>query len=264
MPTTQVGSHTVAYDDCGAGHPLLLITGLGGTRFGWWKQFEPFSRTFRVLNMDNRDAGDSALGTGPYTIADMAGDVAGVIRNLNLGPTYVAGISMGGFISLELAIRYPDLVEKLILIATSAGGKTHVNPSLEMRLLLLNTEKDVEKRVRNVYPKIAAPGYMKAHPEDLDHIIQVAKSKPMSPASYKRQLDAVMKHDAAQRLDQIIAPTLVVHGECDPLVPYANGKYLAAHIQGARFSSYPGVGHLVTIESPERFNREVLQFLAEG
>ncbi|MBI4785583.1 MAG: alpha/beta hydrolase [Chloroflexi bacterium] len=264
MQTTQVGSHTVAYDDCGAGHPLLLITGLGGTRFGWWKQIEPFSRIFRVIAMDNRDAGDSAPGTGPYTIADMAGDAAGLIKNLNLGPTFVAGISMGGFISLELAIRYPELVEKLILISTSAGGKMHVNPSLRMRLLLTSREKDIEKRVRNVYPKIAAPGYLKAHPEDLGHIIQTAKSKPISGDAYQRQLGAVIKHDAAPRLDRITAPTLVIHGECDPLVPYANGKYLAAHIKGARFSSYPGVGHLLPIEAPERFNREVVDFLAEG
>ncbi|MBI3734056.1 MAG: alpha/beta fold hydrolase, partial [Chloroflexi bacterium] len=120
MPTTQVGAHIAYYDEYGRGHPLLLISGLGGTRFGWWKQVEPLSRAYHVINMDNRDAGDSAPGAGMYTIADMAADSAGVIRNLNLGLTHVMGISMGGFISLELAIRYPELVDKLTLVATSA------------------------------------------------------------------------------------------------------------------------------------------------
>ncbi len=263
MPTVQLGSHTVYYDDCGKGHPLLLITGLASTRHGWWKQVGPFSEKFRVINMDNRDAGDSALGTGPYSIVDMANDAVGLIKHLNLGPTHVVGISMGGFVSIEMAIRYPELVDKLVLTATSAGGKSHVNPSLSIQLLLVDREKDVEKRVRKVYPRFTGPGYMKAHPEDLERIVEIAKARPMSPDSYKRQLDAVMKHDAANRLDAISKPTLVIHGDKDPLVPYKNGQYLAAHINGARLVTLPGVGHLVTVEAPERFNREVVEFLSQ-
>jgi 3-oxoadipate enol-lactonase len=262
MPTTQVGSHTVYYDECGAGHPLLLLTGLGSTRFGWWKQIEPFSHRFRVINMDNRDAGDSALGTGPYTIADMAEDSAGVIQNLKLGPTHVVGISMGGFISLELAIRHPELVEKLVLVSTSAGGATNVNPQPAIAALLMRTgDEDIETRTRQTFTLIAGKDYMASHPEDLDEIVKHTKAKPMSLESYQRQLGAVMKHNAADRLDKITAPTLVIHGDYDPLVPYANGKYLAEHIKGARLSTYPGVGHLTPVEAPERFNREVLEFL---
>jgi 3-oxoadipate enol-lactonase len=77
---------------------LLLIPGLGATRFSWWKQIEPLSQASRVISIDNRDAGDSALGIGPYTIADMAEDAAGVLHELKLGPAYVIGWSMGGFI----------------------------------------------------------------------------------------------------------------------------------------------------------------------
>jgi hypothetical protein len=122
MATTQVGSHTVYYDEFGAGHPLIFISGLGSTRLAWWKQIEPFAKKLRVINLDNRDAGDSALGTGPYTIADMAEDVAGVIKNLNLGHTHIVGISMGGMIAQELAIRHSELVDKLVLVATTAAA----------------------------------------------------------------------------------------------------------------------------------------------
>jgi pimeloyl-ACP methyl ester carboxylesterase len=86
----------------------------------------------------------------------------------------------------------------------------------------------------------------------------------MSFESYQRQLGACMDHfsqGVAERLGQITAPTLVIHGDYDPLIPYKNGKYLAAHIQGARLSTYPGVGHLPPIEASERFNREVIEFL---
>src|SRR5438105_6125678 len=107
-----VGAHTVHYDEYGSGHPLLLLNGLGASRLGWWKQIEPLSRRYRVVNMDNRDAGDSAPGTGPYSVAELADDAAGVITHLGLGPADVMGISMGGFIAQELALRHPALVAR--------------------------------------------------------------------------------------------------------------------------------------------------------
>jgi 3-oxoadipate enol-lactonase len=264
MPTTQVGSQTVYYDEHGEGHPLLLIPGLGATRFSWWKQIEPLSRKLRVINIDNRDAGDSALGRGPYTIADMADDAAGVLQNLHLGPAYVMGWSMGGFIALELAVRHTALVEKLILVATSAGGPTAVLAAPEIgALLLLKEGEDIETRVRRTFPLLAGQGYMLAHPEDLDQLVRNAQAKPMALEAYQRQLSAIMTwRGVSDRLAQgFAAPTLVIHGDADPLVPYANGQHLATHIPSAKLSTYPGVGHLVPIEAAERFNREVLEFL---
>jgi len=265
MSTTQVGSHTVYYDEFGAGHPLIFISGLGGTRLSWWKQIDPFAKKFRVLNLDNRDAGDSALGTAPYTIADMADDVAGVIKKLNLGRAHIVGISMGGMIAQELAIRHSELVDKLVLVGTTAGGPTGVNAKPEIAALLMRTEGDVETRVRRTFTTIAGEGHMAKHPEDLDEIVKNSLAKPMSLESYQRQLGACMVHfqkGTADRLAQITAPTLVVHGDCDPLIPYPNGKYLAEHIKGARLVTFPGVGHISMIEAPERFNREVIEFLS--
>jgi pimeloyl-ACP methyl ester carboxylesterase len=262
MPTTQVGSQTIYYDDLGAGHPLVLLTGGGASRLNWWKQINPFAAKYRVINMDNRDAGDSALATGPYTIADMAEDTAGVIKNLELGPSHLVGISMGGFISMELAIHHPELVEKLVLVSTGAGGAVRVQAQPEMLTLLMWNEKDeFETRTRRVYTAFAAKGYMAAHPEDLDRVAKDAMAKPMSPESFQRQLGAVIAHDASDRLDKITAPTLIIHGQDDPLMPYANGQYLAEHIRGARHSTFPGVGHFPPLEATERFNREVIEFL---
>ena len=265
MPTTLVGSHTVYYDEFGAGHPLILISGLGSTRLGWWKQIKPFAEKFRVINLDNRDAGDSALGMSPYTIADMADDVAGVIKNLHLGRTHIVGISMGGMITQELALRHPGLVAKLVLVGTTAGGPTGVNAKPEVAALLMRSGgEDIETRVRRTFTVIAGEGYMANHPEDLDQIVKFALAKPMSLESYQRQLGACLLHfskGTAERLAQITVPTLVVHGDTDPLIPYPNGKFLAEHIKGARLITFPGVGHLSIIESPEQFNREVIEFL---
>jgi pimeloyl-ACP methyl ester carboxylesterase len=263
MPTVQVESLRIYFDEHGEGHPLLLITGLGSSRFGWWKQIEPLSSKFRVINTDNRDAGESDRAAAPYTIADMAKDAAGLIQSLNCRPVHVMGWSMGGFIALELVLNFPGLVDKLILAATSAGGLAFVPPSPEMGALVLpRPSENIEKRVRRIYPLIAAPGYMRSHPDDLDQIARYAKSNLMTLASYQRQLGAVMNWEGAGfRLNHIAAQTLVVHGEADPLVPYQNGKYLCTHIRGAKLLTYPYVGHLIPIEASERFNRDVMEFL---
>ena len=263
MPTTRVGPQTIYHDEHGTGHPLLLIPGLGSTRLSWWKQIEPLAQKSLVIGLDNRDTGDSAPGCGPYTIADLADDAARVIQNLNLGPMFVMGWSMGGFIAQELVLRHPELVEKLILVATSAGGPTAVLAAPEIGALLMrNSSEDIETRIRRTSPLLAGQGYMLAHPEDLDQLVLQTQAKPMALDSYQRQLGAVMTWGgASDRLGQFAVPTLVIHGDADPLVPYANGQYLAAQIPNAKLSTYPGVGHLVPIEAAERFNREVIEFL---
>ncbi len=263
MPITQVGAHRVYYDEYGEGRPLVLIPGLSNSRLVWWKQIEPLSKKYHVINMDNRDAGDSALGTGPYGVPDMADDVAGLIRNLNLGPAYVMGWSMGGFISQELTLRHPDLVERLILVATTAGGPDFIRASPEIEALLMPTgNEDLETRLRRIYPFFAAHGYMDSHPEDLNQIVSRETSKPMSMESYQRQLAAVMTwQGVGDRLKNIRVPVLVVHGDADPLIPYGNGQFLGQQIKTARLLTYPSIGHLPPIEAPERLNADVIEFL---
>jgi pimeloyl-ACP methyl ester carboxylesterase len=263
MPTIQAGPQRIYYDEYGTGHPLLLIPGLSNSRLIWWKQIEPLSKKYRVISMDNRDAGDSALGTGPYTIPDMADDAAGLIQSLHLNTTYVVGWSMGGFISLELTLRHPGLVKKLILVSTSAGGPTHVPPTPEiLNLLKPIPNEGMEESIRRIFPSLTAPGYMQSHPEDLNQLVRNAKTKPMRLESYQRQLSAVIAWEGvSHRLNQITAPVLVLHGDADPLIPYANGQHLSTHIQGAKFLTYTLVGHLPPIEAPERFNGDVTDFL---
>jgi pimeloyl-ACP methyl ester carboxylesterase len=264
MPSTHVGSLTIYYEEHGSGHPVLLIPGLSNSRLIWWKQTGDFSKKYRVIEMDNRDAGDSSLGAGPYSIGDMADDAAGLIRNLNLGPMRVIGWSMGGFISLELTVRYPELVKKLILVSTSAGGSGQAPPSPEIQASLMPSgHEDIETRVRRIYPLLAGPGYMDSHPEDMDQIVEYEKAKRMTLKSYERQLQAVMNwRGVGRRLSDVSAPVLVIHGDADALVPHGNGQFLSAHIAGARLIIYDQVGHLPPIETPERFNRDAMEFLA--
>jgi 3-oxoadipate enol-lactonase len=263
MPVVPVGSHSVYYEEYGAGHPLVLIAGLSHSRLVWWKQIEQLSSRYRVITPDNRDAGDSAPGKGLYSIADMASDMKGLIQHLDLGPVYLMGWSMGGFISQEISLRYPGTVEKLVLVATSAGGHTHTPPTSEIAAAILPREhENIEALLRRINPILAGPGYMDSHPEDLKQMISQGLAKPMSSKSFQRQYAAIASwKGASDRLDQITIPTLVVHGVTDPLVPYPNGRYLAEHIKGAKFLTYPNVGHLLPVEATARFNRDVMEFL---
>jgi 3-oxoadipate enol-lactonase len=265
MPAIEVGSQRLWYDERGHGQPLILIPGLGASRLSWAGQVEGLSQHFRVLTIDNRDAGDSALAAGQYTIADLADDVARLVTQLQLSQVNVMGWSMGGAIAQEVIDRHPAIVSRLALIATTAGGRAHVPPAPSIGALLMRSDTEsVEARVRRTYPHLTAPGYMEAHPADLDFIVYAQQIKEMSTASYRRQLTAMLGWPGlGDRLSRIAVPTLIIHGNQDPLIPYPNGQYLAAHIRGAELLTYDGVGHLPPIEAKDRFRDDVVAFFAE-
>jgi pimeloyl-ACP methyl ester carboxylesterase len=262
-----VGDRKLAYNEVSPPAPkgtILLLTGLAAKRYGWYHQLDEFGRYYRTIALDHRDISDSDEVTEAYTIADLADDAAAAMKALGVRRTHVIGISLGGFVTLQFALRHPELVDKLVLVSTSAGGSTHVPPGPEMISMLTSRgeeEIEVGELTRRNYTLIMAPGYAASHPEELDRIVEVARYRPLTAAAYYRQLQAALTHDAAQQLDRIQASTLVIHGDVDPLVVPANGEYLARHIKGAKHIVYHNVGHIPIIERYEQFNRDVLAFL---
>lgn len=262
-----IDGRKMAYDEVTPPEPqgtVLLLTELAAKRQGWAHQMAAFGAHYRTIAIDHRDIGDSDLAPIPYMIADQADDAAGVLRALGIERAHIVGISMGGFIALELALRHPEMVEKLVLTATSAGGKTHVpaRPAIVAQLYLPRFWRTEAGNVaKRIYAKIMAPGYCKRHPDEWEEIAAIARYRPQSRAAYQRQLQACLKHDVARRVGEIRTPTLVVHGELDPLVPFPNGIYLAEHIPGAQFVRYPDVGHIPIVERAADYNRDVLAFL---
>lgn len=262
-----VGDRKLAYNEVSPPAPkgtILLLTGLAAKRYGWYHQLDEFGRYYRTIALDHRDISDSDEVTEAYTIADLADDAAAAMKALGVRRTYVIGISLGGFVTLQFALRHPELVDKLVLVSTSAGGSTHVPPGPEMISMLTargDEEIEVGELTKGNYTLIMAPGYAASHPEELDRIVEIARYRPLTAAAYYRQLQAGLTHDVAQQLDRIQAPTLVIHGDVDPLVVPANGEYLAQHIKGAKHIVYHNVGHIPIIENYEQFNRDVLAFL---
>ena len=242
-----VGGRRLAYEEVSPPDPegtVLLLCGIGAKRQGWYKQLPVLGRRFRTLALDYRDVGDSDPAGGPYTIAEVADDVAALARELGIERASLIGISMGGFISLELALRRPELVDRLILVVTSAGGPTHVSTSPEIMRLLMPGEERVESGAgaRRVCAAVAGPGFAEREPEEIDAFVAIARHRPMTRAAYLRQLEACRAHDVADRLERIQAPTLVLHGDADPLVPIENGRLLAERIPGAEADRVPPHG----------------------
>jgi pimeloyl-ACP methyl ester carboxylesterase len=253
------------YEEKGFGQPLILLSGLGATRLFWWKQVDVLSRSLRVIAVDNRDAGDSPLSSAPYTIGDMAGDTARLIADLNRGPVHIIGISMGGFIALDLALRYPHLIARMVLVSTSAGGPAHVQAGPDLDDILTRIDGEgAEARMRRIVPFLMGHGYADLHPADVNRYVEIFIAKPMGDEPYERQMGAATdyaRRGTAEGLADITASVMVVHGTADRVIPFSNGQYLASHIRHSLFSVFRGVGHLPPIEDSDRFNREVLRFL---
>jgi pimeloyl-ACP methyl ester carboxylesterase len=268
--SVPVGGRKLAYDEARPANPddargtILLLTGLGSKRLGWARQLDVFGREYRTIALDHRDTGDSDAATEDYTVADLADDAAALLTALGIARAHVVGISLGGFAALQFALRHPNKLDKLVLVSTSAGGGAHVPASPEILALLTPAPgMEVGERAIHTYSRIMAAEYVAAHPEELERIAETARYRPMTSDAYMRQLRATLAHDVVDALHQITAPTLVIHGDVDPLIPPANGAYLATHIAGARHVVYRGVGHIPIIERADDFNRDVLDFLAE-
>jgi pimeloyl-ACP methyl ester carboxylesterase len=171
---------------------------------------------------------------------------------------------MGGFISLELALAYPAFVDRLILVVTSAGGPTHVSTTTEVMRAMMPGDEELEsgEGARRVCSLVSGPGFARRHPEAIEEFVTIAQHNPMHVEAYLRQLAACRAHDVVSGLKRIAAPSLVIHGDADPLVPVENGRHLAANIPGAELIVYEGVGHIPEVECDEQFNRDLVAFLS--
>jgi 3-oxoadipate enol-lactonase len=243
----------------GQGPVLLLINGWSASGLVWPAEWVArLERRFRVVRIDNRGTGWSRTAPAPFTIGDLAEDAAEVLRAIGAGPATVVGLSMGGMIAQDLALRHPDLVGRLILAATRPPAPDHIPappPVLERELgHLLATPRrgePLDGYFRALWEPQCGPGFAARHPERLDELIGQVIERPAPRAAVINQLRAIAAWTAAGRPAAITAPTVVVHGELDELMPVGNGMRLARLVPAARYVELPGVGHLVPLEAPD-------------
>jgi len=265
MPYTEAPGFRMKYEDRGDGFPLLLINGLGGDHTEWLLQLPEFSRHFRVIVFDNRGSGDSGSPPGPYSTAQMADDAAALLSVLGISRTHVLGFSMGGMIAQEVALLHPDRVERLVLACTSPGGEGSDRPAFETVAPIAGFPGgDPEGEFRRLIPYLYSDRYIREHPGEIDAAVRRRLARPVSIPGHASQVAAAMGHTAWDRLAGIRAPTLVIAGTGDRLVPPVNSRRIAERIPGAKLVFLDGAPHRLFAENADTFNREVLAFLRAG
>jgi 3-oxoadipate enol-lactonase len=255
------GDTELFWESAGAGEPVLLVMGLGMAATGWWRTIPVLAEELHVISFDNRGVGRSEQPRGPYTLAQMAEDAIAVLDAANVATVSVYGISMGGMIAQELALRHPERVRALVLGASTPGGTRHTLPEHEVLDFLrrrpeMPTEEGVWASVPYTYSRATRERHAARIGED---VVQRLRFPP-EPDGYRAQGGAARWHDTSGRLSAIRAPTLVLHGREDRIVPLANGRLLAESISGARLEVLEDAGHLYVTDAPEAA-RTVLRFL---
>jgi pimeloyl-ACP methyl ester carboxylesterase len=277
------GGISLCYETFGApgDPPLLLIMGLGMQMIVWSEEFceQLAGRGFQVVRFDNRDSGRSTRMQGRpptlgqllrrrirplrYTLSDMAGDAAGLLRELGLAPAHVVGASMGGMIAQALAAQHPAEVRSLVSIMSNTGDRWRGQPALGIyRYLLRRAPSDRDgfvEHMTRIFSAIGSPGF----PHDLDRVRELAGrsyDRGHDPAAAGRQLGAIVASgDRTAELRRIAAPTLVIHGAKDRMVRPSGGKATARAIPGARLMLVDGMGH----DLPEAAWPQLIDAIAE-
>jgi pimeloyl-ACP methyl ester carboxylesterase len=252
VPIARTPNVELSYERRGAGAPLLLIMGMSGTRLHWGESFLcELERSFDVIAYDHRGVGDSSRVEAPFTIAELADDAAGLLAEVGWESAHVVGISMGGMVAQELALRHPDRLRTLTLGCTYAGGASQrvTEPAVVAELMQSWRSGDREQAIRTGFAVNVSQPYA-ADPEHYAAFRRTALATPVAVAVIMEQMRAISSHDTSARLGSIAAPTLVVHGTDDRMLPAENAPWIAAAIPGARLELMEGVGHLFFWERP--------------
>jgi pimeloyl-ACP methyl ester carboxylesterase len=265
MPYAQLHGLKFYYETLGSGPPLVMIMGLGA-HAGWWEPqtIDALACEHRILIFDNRDSGRSSLAPAPYSLRDMADDTLALMHCVGMERAHVLGASMGGMIAQELVLSRPDRVDKLVLACTSPGQAfgTPPTPKAMEGLMVDRGALTPEKAIELLVGVLFSPAWVAANKARLPEAAAKLGAYPISEEGYRRQLLAISGFEAGRRLRDVQAPTLILHGTADPLVPVENAKALAELIPGAKVELFEGCAHGFLSEQPEKFTELVRGFLA--
>ena len=243
--------------------PVLLVHGLGYARWGWDGLPDLLvAAGHDVVLFDNRGIGDSAVPEGPYPAAEMAGDALAVLDDAGVERAHVVGSSLGGMIAQELALAAPERVDRLVLLSTTPGGdEAAPMPEATEQLLASMPQMEPVEALRAAISNALGPRWREERPGLVEEILRHRLRDPQDPSGWQAQAHAGTTYDGGGRLEDITAPTLVLHGDADAVVDPANGRLLAARIPDARLVELADHGHLPFWEDPERVAAVVVEFL---
>lgn len=251
----------LAHDDLGAGRPVLLVHGFPLSRRLWAPQVEELSSRWRVIAPDLRGHGASPAPGGTCTMTHHAADLIALLERAQTGPVALVGLSMGGYIAFELLRRRPDMVGALVLASTRAEADTDQGKERRRTLARMVTEAGVDAFVDEFLPGLLSETAARERPDLVAQVRQIMVET--SPAGAAGSLLGMAERPANTRmLDSIGVPTLIVAGREDRAIPLEAAETMQRAIPGATLARLGG-GHLLNLEHPAEFNRELVRFLHE-
>lgn len=263
MPIASLADTNLYYEVEGEGPRVLFISGTGDDlRSRPTPRTGVLAESFEVLCFDQRGLGQSDVPPGPYSMGQYGDDAAALLQAVGWDAAMVVGVSFGGMVAQELALRHPDQVRRLALACTSAGGVGGASYPLQ-ELLELDPNQQAARRMPLLDTRWDE-AWQAANPDMVRMITQGMGQRgwdnPETARGLRLQLEARSRHDTASRLGAIACPTLVCGGRTDGIAPPANSEFLASHIPGARLQFFDG-GHLFFMQDPTAFPA-IVEFLS--
>jgi 3-oxoadipate enol-lactonase len=263
VPKAHVNGININYEidgqDTGKG-TIVLINGLADDLLSWGFQMPALSEAgYRVLRFDNRGIGQSDRPKGPYTSKMMAADAKALVDQLGISGFHLMGVSMGGMIAQEYALAYPGDVRSVTLACTYGKADAFCQTMFAMWADIAR-KIDVPFVMRDVALWAFTGPFFEARPKDAADFAAAMAALDMSVDAYLAQLSVIQTHDASGRVGQIKAPTLVLAGAEDILIPVRLSRKLQAAIPNSQWKTVPG-GHACLWETPDPFNQAFLDFV---
>jgi pimeloyl-ACP methyl ester carboxylesterase len=240
---------------------LVLVCGLGGVQAGFALQVKSFGLTHRVLTYAHRGNGGSETVDEEVTMADYVADLVALLGHVGMSRAVFVGMSFGGKVVQELAVRHPERVVGLVLAGTGGPGALPGDPSATAALKRAGslTEDDW---LTQIIPGLFGPGHRARHPGRMRSLARWRVRHPTDPIGIARQWEANLHFHAHGHGGTVRCPTMVIHGQEDALSPVENAHALAASIPGATLVVLDGVGHAPNVEAPTSFHDHIRDFLS--
>ena len=277
MPRAHVNGIDPYYESKGEGEPLFLIQGFAGGHRGWFLQTRAFAKSYRVIMAGNRGIGSKGHAEKGYTIKKLADDMMGLMDYLGIETAHILGLSMGGIITQEVAIGYPERVMKLVLASTLADAdRPYTDEEIELVFRHQRTPKmqevlglgegefkvDIDKvDVIGFFNTVTELGFNKSIYRLLIIPFQRIYVRRIGVEAITEQFRAVLSCDTFDRLHKIKAPTLVIYGTEGRVISPISSEVIANRVPDSKLVKMKGGSHSIHMEMPRRFNREVLDFL---
>jgi pimeloyl-ACP methyl ester carboxylesterase len=264
MPRMQINDISMYYETHGAGVPVVFIAGFSADHTTWDEVLGFFKDQYQVIVFDNRGAGQTDIPDGPYTIEQMADDVASLCAQLGINRAHFVGNSMGGFITQMLAYKYPQLARSVVIGNSSTNIEAAFSHSLVAQLELLEAKVPIKPLLLASYSWAFSYKYL-AQPGRIEQLMKMDLEDPypFTIKGFKAQHEALKSFNSAQWLSKISTPALILGSDEDLIFLEREAKFIAKHIAGSEYHCFEQCGHIPALEYPKNFAEVIKRFIAD-